>query len=57
MNDTKNIRENDSPAANTEHSRLAERPGRRGNRRMTGAIPALRLLDYPGWGEVCWFGK
>ena len=53
MNDTKDIRENDSPAANTEHSRLAERPGRRGNRRMTGLLFLLcGCLIILGGGSV-----
>jgi hypothetical protein len=56
MNDTRNIRENNSPAANTGHSRLAERPERRSRRRVTALIFLLCgcLIVLGGGGVLAW---
>lgn len=56
MNDTRNSRENDLPAANTGRSRLAERPERRNGRRVTALLFLLCgcLIILGGGGLLVW---
>lgn len=56
MNDTSNIHENDSPVATTERSRLAERPERRGRKRVTALLFLLCgcLIVLSGGGVLLW---
>src|SRR5438445_8908978 len=57
MNDAKkNTRETDSPSARAEHSRLAERPERRSNRRVIALLFLLCgcLIVLGGGGVLAW---
>ncbi|BCL78568.1 hypothetical protein ccbrp13_10330 [Ktedonobacteria bacterium brp13] len=56
MNDTRNIRKNDSPVANAEHSRLAERPERKSRRRVAALLFLFCgcLVILGGGGVLIW---
>lgn len=56
MNDTRNIRENETPVAYLERSQLAERPERRGRERVTALFFVLCgcLVILGGAGVLVW---
>ncbi len=56
MNDPRNVRENDLPVEHAERSRLAERPERRGGRRVSAPLFALCgcLIILGGGGVLVW---